>query len=81
MKVGRDYSWWGAFSWTGECFCEGKNEWFEYEDFDTQRFNCLKKDIKKTVTEHIEEIELKGEKYRNLKVKIDDFYQTTTEEI
>lgn len=54
---------------------------YNYEDFDTQRFNCLKKDIKKTVTEHIEEIELKGEKYRNLKVKIDDFYQTTTEEI
>ena len=81
MKVGRDQSWWVAFSWTCECFCEEDNEWCEYDDFDTQRFNCLKKDIKKTVTEHIEEIELKGEKYRNLKVKIDDFYQTTTEEI
>ena len=80
-KVGRDYSWLVSFSWTCECFCAEDNEWFEYDDFDARRFDCLKKDIKKTVTEHIGEIELQGEKYRNLKVKIDDFYKTTTEEI
>ena len=37
-----------AFSWTCECFCEENNEWFEYEDFDTQRFNCLKKEDRKS---------------------------------
>lgn len=80
-KVGRDYSWLVSFSWTYEYFSVEEGEWFEYEDFDAQRFDCQKKDIKKVVTEHIEKNELQGEKYRNLKVKIDDFYKTTTEEI
>lgn len=81
MKVGRDYSWWVSYSWEYECFDNEENEWEKYEDFDAGRFNCQKKDIKKTVTEHIKEIELQDEQYRNLKVKIDDSYMTTTEEI
>lgn len=81
MKVGRDYSWWVSYSFKYEYFDSEENEWFEYEDFDSRRFDCQKKDIKKAVTEHIKEFELKGEEYRNLKVHIQDFYMTTTEEI
>lgn len=50
-------------------------------DFDADRFNCQKKDLKKVIKEHIEKYELQGDKYKNLVVTINDFYQTTTEEI
>lgn len=76
MKVGRDYSWWVDYAWECEIFYEG--EWHKEDDFDAARFYCTKKDIKKTVTEHIKSIELHGDVYRNLKVTIHDSYMTTT---
>lgn len=76
MKVGRDYSWWVDYAWECEIFYEG--EWMPEDDFDAGRFNCTKKEIKKTVTEHIKAFELQGEVYRNLKVTIHDCYPTTT---
>lgn len=76
MKVGRDYSWWVDYAWECEIFYEG--EWHKEDDFDAARFYCTKKDIKKTVTEHIKSIELQGDVYRNLKVTIHDSYMTTT---
>ena len=79
MKVGRDYSWWVDYSFEYDILCDG--EWLVDKYFDSGRFDCLKKDIKKTVTEHIKTVELKGENYRNLKVSIIDAYMTTTEEI
>ena len=79
MKVGRDYSWWVDYSFEYDILCDGG--WFTDEDFDSGRFDCQKKDIKKTVTEHIKNVELKDENYRNLKVSIIDKYMTTTEEI
>lgn len=81
MKSGRDYSWWVSYSWEYEYFDSEENDWLKYDDFDSRRFDCLKKDIKKTVTEHIKKYELQGEEYRNLKVHIHDFYMTTTEEV
>lgn len=79
MKVGRDYSWWVDYSFEYDILCDG--EWFVDKDFDSGRFDCQKKDIKKTVTEHIKNVELKDENYRNLKVSVIDAYMTTPEEI
>ena len=81
MKVGRDYSWWVSYTWEYEYLDEETGQWESYCDYDSGRFDCPKKDIKKTVTKHIEEVELIGEKYRNLNVTINDSYMTTTVEI
>ena len=81
MKVGRDYSWWVDYSYSYDLFMEDEQSWENCVDFDADRFNCQKKDLKKVIKEHIEKYELQGDKYRNLVVTINDFYQTTTEEI
>lgn len=81
MKVGRDYSWWVSYSWKYEWLDSGDGKWIVLDDHNAQRFYCRKRDIRKTVTEHIEEFELQGEKYRNLEVTIDDIYMTTPVEI
>ena len=80
MKVGRDYSWWVSYSWTYEWFEEESGEWISNEDFEAERFYCKKKEIKSVAKEKaIEAID--GLKYRNLKVNINDYYITTTEEL
>ena len=81
MKVGRDYSWWVDYTWEYEYFDEDSGVWESFCDYDAQRFNCTKKDLKKTVTNHIIEKEVYDVKYRNLVVTINDSYMTTTEEI
>ena len=81
MKVGRDYSWWVDYSYSYDLFMEDEQTWKNCVDFDADRFNCPKKDLKKVIKEHIEKYELQGDKYRNLVVTINDFYQTIIEEI
>lgn len=81
MKVGRDYSWYVAYEFSYEYPDPETGVWEFYYDCGERRFNCRKKDIKKTVIEYIETIELVNEIYRNLKVSISDPYMTTPEEI
>lgn len=80
MKVGRDYAWWVSYSWTYEWFEEESCEWVSDEDFESGRFYCNKRDIKKVAEQNVIE-SMDGLKYRNLKVTINDFYKTTTEEV
>ena len=51
-----------------------------YDDFDEGRFYCHKKDLKNEVRKKVEE-ELSDTQYCNLKIKIDDYYMTTPEEL
>ena len=53
MKAGRDYSWYVSYSWKYELFDNEDSEWIEIDDFDCQRFNCRKRDVKKKVIEYI----------------------------
>ena len=80
MKVGRDYSWWVSYTWEYEYLNRDEAKWESYCDYDSGRFDCRKKDIKKTVTEYVKNL-LYFEKYRNLNVTINDAYMTTTEEV
>ena len=80
MKLGRDYSWWVSYSWSYAWFDSEHNEMDLYDDFDEGRFYCQKKDIKKEVRKKVEE-ELSDIQYCNLKITIDDYYMTTTEEV
>lgn len=80
MKVGRDYAWFVSYSWTYEWLEEESGEWIADRDFNTERFCCQKKDIKKVATQKAIE-SMDGLKYRNLVVKINDSYMTTTEEL
>ena len=80
MKVGRDYAWYVAYSWTYEWLETEEGQWIKDRHFDGRRFYCLKKDIKAEVKRAIER-ELKGLQYRNLEFTIDDQYITTAEEI
>ena len=73
-------TWWVDYSFTYEYFDTEENAWIEYEDFDAGRFHCLKKHIPGAVTAQVEK-DLEGEQYRNLKVKINDSYQTTDVEV
>lgn len=52
----------------------------ECEYIDSGRFHCRKKDIKKKVESNVMS-ELRYEHYSDLKVKINDFYQTTDSEL
>ena len=81
MKSGRDYAWWVEYIWEYEIFDPDDNMWVACCDYDSGRFDCVRKDIKKTVKKHIEEYELQNEDYRNLKVTITLYYLTTPEEI
>ncbi len=82
MKVGRDYSWWVEYSYTYDVYIPDEKEWIEEGDFDSARFNCLKKDIKRAVTDYIKQSVLDdGELIRNLNVYINDCYMTTTHEV
>ena len=74
-------TWWVDYSWEYEYFDEDTQNWERWEDGDSGRFCCLKKDIKKAVKDHIENYELEGERYRNLKVTINDQYMTTPHEV
>lgn len=80
MKVGRDYSQWVSYSYIYEWFEEESGEWVSDRDFKSERFYCKKKDIKSVAKEKAIEV-MEGLKYRNLKVIINDYYKTTTEEI
>ena len=80
MKVGRDYAWWVSYSWTYEWLEEESGEWIPDRDFESERFYCNKKDIKKEAEKKaIESMDVL--KYRNLEITINDCYKTTTEEI
>lgn len=80
MKVGRDYTWWVDYTYTYEWYAEEDGEWREMKDGDACRVVCIKKDIKKCIKDAVEQ-ELEGMKYRNLKIKINDCYMTTTDEL
>ncbi len=79
MKVGRDYSWWVDYSWKCKILYNG--EWMSDDDFDEGRFTCRKRDLKKTITEHIIKYELCDDTYKDLEVTIHECYPTTPEEI
>jgi hypothetical protein len=81
MKVGRDYSWWVAYEFGYEYPDPDTGGWAFYYDSGEGRFNCRKKDIKKTVVEYIKDVELANETYRNLTVSIPVQYMTTPEEV
>lgn len=81
MKIGKDYAWWVSYSYTYEWFETEEKQWVKDEGFDEGRFCCQKKDIKAEVKKQIEEEELVGLQYRNLRIVIDDQYITTAEEI
>lgn len=51
-----------------------------YEDSDSGRFHCRKKDIKKEVEAFVRD-ELKYEPFTDLQIKIYDFYPTTDSEV
>ncbi len=57
-----------------------ENAWREEENVNAQRFHCPKKDIKNEVRNVVTE-ELKGEKIKDLVIKITDFYLTTDCEV
>ena len=76
----RDYAWWVSYSWTYEWLEEESGEWISDGDFEAERFYCSKNDIKKEAEQKVIE-SMDGLKYRNLKVTINDFYKTTTEEV
>ena len=80
MKLGRDYSWLVSYSWSYVWFDSEHNEIGYYDDFDEGRFYCQKKDLKNEVRKKVEE-ELIDMQYCNLKITIDDYYMTTTEEV
>ena len=80
MKVGPDFSWWVSYSWTYEWLEEESGELVSDRDFESERFYCNKKDIKKEAEKKAVE-SMNGLKYRNLEVTINDCYITTTEEI
>lgn len=73
-------TYWVEYSYSYDVFDTVENEWMSEEDFDAGRFCCLKKDVKREVKKVIEE-ELRSEKYKNLKIEIDDCYITTDCEI
>lgn len=82
MKVGRDYSWYVAFEWEYDYLDRETGKWESYYDNDARRFYCVKKDIKKAVTEYVKKYEIAdNEEYRKLKVSIINKYMTTPEEI
>lgn len=83
--MGRTNTYWVSFSWTyllwmGDICEEGENEWEETYDCDERRFRCCKKEIKHQVEEYVKK-ELMYEKYRNLKITIEDYYITSDEEL
>ena len=80
MKVGRDYAWWVSYSWTYEWLEEESGEWITDRDFESERFYCKKKYIKKVAEQKAIESMI-GFKYRNLEITIEDCYRTTAEEI
>lgn len=73
-------TWWVEFEWTCMIYDPEENEWFEDDDCDACRFQCLKKNIPEEVRKHVEE-ELEYEKYKGLKINISDCYQTTDCEV
>ena len=73
-------TWWVEFTYTYEYWdCENQ-AWCPEESYDADRFHCLKKDIKKEVEKWIN-MELRGDKIRNLHINIDDQYMTTEYEV
>ncbi len=70
-------TWWVEYYYTYEFKDFETNDWIEDESFCSGRFKCLKKDIPNEVKKYVEEIELCGEEYRNLQIKIEDKYITS----
>lgn len=78
-------TYWVSFSWTyllwmGDVCEEGENEWDESEYCEAMRFRCPKKDVKKEVEAYVKN-ELKYDKYKDLKITIEDCYLTSDEEL
>lgn len=71
-------TYWVTFSWTYLIWTG--NEWEEVNDCDGRRFRCHKKEIKHQVEEYVKN-ELMYEKYRNLKLIIEDYYITSDVEL
>ena len=57
-------------------------EWCEDEDFDARRFHCPRKRLRNEVKKAVmEELELQGDKFKNVVIEITDSYITTDEEV
>lgn len=74
-------TWWVDYTFEYEYYDSEDGTWEHCCDFDSGRFHCIKKEIKKNVRNYIETYELQGEQYRNLVVTINDQYITTDCEI
>ena len=74
-------TWWVEYQYTYEFKDFETNDWVEEESFDSGRFKCLKKDIPNEVKKYVEEIELCGENYQNLQIKVLDKYITSDTEL
>lgn len=73
-------TYWVSYSFKYKYLDELSGQWEEYEDFDSRRFSCKKKDIYKKVKEYVEQ-EIESETYKNLKITINDSYLTTDYEV
>lgn len=81
--MGRTNTYWVSFTWTYLLWMEveeGEWGWEEVDDCDAGRFRCPKSEIKHEVEEYVKQ-ELQYDKYKNLKVTIEDFYITSDEEL
>lgn len=77
-------TYWVEYNWTYELWEADCNGWVEDRDFDAERFHCTKREIRGEVMRRVErEMDLcfgKGQ-YRKLRVYIEDFYETTDDEL
>ena len=63
-------------------YLENDGKWENWNDYGAERFQCLKKDLKKAVRERVIEDECLVEgKYRKLKIDIIEEYITTDCEV
>lgn len=67
-------TYWVEFEWS--YLVRYEQEYEEDNDYESKRFYCLKKDILREATLYVKSL-LKDLDYKNLKIKINDFYITT----
>ena len=78
--MGRRNTWWVEYSFSYLFWDNAEKKWEPWEDFDADRFQCLKKDIRKEVEQRVRE-DLSSEQFKDLKITITDCYITTDVEV
>lgn len=75
-------TYWVEYTFKYKYYDSVDKEWYEDEDFDARRFHCPKKEIKNEVRNAVmEELELQGDKFKDVIIQITDYYLTTDEEV